>query len=142
MKKFLSLGLIVFVLLLAGCNSDTAMKDGFYTAQMANPYYGWKEYLCIMVKNNTIVYAEYNAKDPSGYIKSWDNSYMKNMIVVDKTYPNEYTRNYVAQLMKSQNPETVDVISGATGSGDNFLKLSTAVINQAKNGDTNVILVE
>ncbi len=142
MKKFLSLGLIVFVLLLSGCNSNTAMKDGFYTAQMANPYYGWKEYLCIMVKNNTIVYAEYNAKDPSGYIKSWDNSYMKNMIVVDKTYPNEYTRNYVAQLRKSQKPETVDVISGATGSGDNFLKLSTAVINQAKNGNTSTVFVE
>jgi len=118
------------------------MKDGFFTAEMeAYDEYGWKEYLCIMVKNNTIVYAEYNAKDPSGYIKSWDNTYMKQMSVISGTYPNEYTRKYVSQLIDMQGVNGIDTISGATGSGINFLKLSAAVIEQAKKGDSSVIAV-
>ena len=48
------------------------MHDGFYTAEMADYSHGWKEYLCILVKNDRIVYAEFNAKDPSGYIKAWE----------------------------------------------------------------------
>lgn len=143
MKKF---ALIIFLLLtalsLSGCSAGSKMKDGFYTAEMSDYSHGWKEYLCIMVKDGTIVYAEFNAKDASGYIKAWDNAYMRNMAPVSGTYPNEYTRNYVAQLLESQTPDTIDTISGATSSGDNFKKLSEAVIIQAKKGDSNVIIVE
>jgi len=117
------------------------MKDGFYTAEMQDYSYGWREYLCIMVKNNAIVFAEFNAKDPSGYIKSWDNTYMRDMLPTDKTYPNEYTRNYTAQLINIQNPN-VDVMTGATGSADNFKKLTAAVIEQAKKEDHNTIIVK
>ncbi|MCI8341696.1 MAG: FMN-binding protein, partial [Firmicutes bacterium] len=104
--------------------------------------HGWKEYLCIMVKNDKIVYAEFNAKNSSGYIKSWDNAYMENMGTVSGTYPNEYTRYYVAQLIESQSPEGVDILTGASSSGNNFSKLSTAVINQAVAGNPDVALVE
>lgn len=142
MKKFIFLGLFCITILFCGCGSGSKMKDGFYTAEMSDFSHGWKEYLCIMVKNDTIVYAEFNAKDPSGFIKAWDNAYMKNMASVTGTYPNEYTRNYVAQLIGTQNPGDVDAISGASSSGGNFLKLSTAVIEQAKKGDSNTVIVE
>lgn len=77
MKKYFCMMLIVITLLISGCGSK--MKDGFYTAEMSDYSFGWKEYLCILVKDGDIVYAEFNAKDPSGYIKSWDNAYMENM---------------------------------------------------------------
>ena len=82
--------------------SNTALKDGFYTAEMSDFSHGWKEYLCIMVKDDSIVYAEFNAKNKGGYIKAWDNAYMQNMASVQGTYPNEYTRKYVAQLIEAQ----------------------------------------
>ena len=94
-----------------------------------------------VVKNDRIVYAEFNAKDPSGYIKAWDNTYMQNMKSVEGTYPNEYTRKYVAQLLEKQTPDEVETISGATHSGDNFLKLSAAVIEQAMKGDSAISIV-
>lgn len=142
MKKYICLGLLFITLLLSGCSSKSEMKDGFYTAEMSEYSFGWKEYLCIMVKDNTIVYAEFNAKDPSGYIKAWDNAYMQKMASATGIYPNAYTRNYVSQLIETQNPAMVDAISGASSSGGNFLKLSEAVMNQAIKGDPNTIKVE
>ncbi len=142
-KLICTLFIMLLILCLSGCSSkNNGMKDGFYTAEMSEYSHGWKEYLCIMVKNDTIVYAEFNAKNPSGYIKAWDNAYMKNMYTVNGTYPNEYTRNYVAQLIETQNPDQVDTISGASNSADNFDRLSRAVIEQAKKGDSATIVVE
>lgn len=141
MKKIICIVLFSAVLLCSGCGADK-MKDGFYTAEMSDFSHGWKEYLCIMVKNDKVVYAEFNAKDPSGYIKAWDNAYMKNMNSVSGTYPNEYTREYVAQLIETQNPKEVDMVTGASHSGGNFAKLSAAVVEQAKSGNSEVKVVQ
>ena len=134
--------LLLLVLFQVGWGRNDKMKDGFYTAEMSDYSHGWKEYLCIMVKDGIIVYAEFNAKNQSGYIKAWDNAYMQNMVSVSGTYPNEYTRNYVAQLIEVQNPKNIDAISGASNSGSNFIKLATAVINQAIEGDAATIVVK
>lgn len=144
MKKAMCVSLILIAMLLglSGCGSKDKMKDGFYTAEMSDFSHGWKEYLCIMVKNDKVVYAEFNAKDPSGYIKAWDNAYMKNMAPVAGTYPNEYTRKYVAQLIETQDPDKLEVVTGASHSGSNFDKLSAAVIAQAKEGNSEVKIVE
>ena len=119
---------LLAAVLLYGCGSEAKMKDGFYTAEMADYNYGWREYVCIMVKNDRIVSVEFNAKNPSGYIKAWDNSYMKNMAPVSGTYPNEYTRLYAAQLLEQQEDFQLDAITGATSSGYNFEKMAAAVI--------------
>ena len=140
MKKYFCMMLIVMTLLISGCGSK--MKDGFYTAEMSDYSFGWKEYLCILVKDGDIVYAEFNAKDPSGYIKSWDNAYMENMGTLSGTYLNEYTRYYVAELIESQNSEDIDTLTGATTSGSNFTRLAAAVTKQAVRGKSTTIIVE
>lgn len=140
MKKYFCMMLIVMTLLISGCGSK--MKDGFYTAEMSDYSFGWKEYLCILVKDGDIVYAEFNAKDPSGYIKSWDNAYVENMGTLSGTYPNEYTRYYVAELIESQNSEDIDTLTGATTSGSNFTRLAAAVTKQAVRGKSTTIIVE
>ena len=142
MNKKILLGLFLLALLLQGCGSQPKMQDGFYSAEMSGYSHGWKEYVCIMVKDSKIVYTEFNAKDPSGYIKAWDNAYMRNMLAGSDTYPNDYTRSYVAQLISAQNPEEVDTVTGASHSGSNFAKLSVAVIQQALKGDSATVVVE
>ena len=87
MNKKILLGLLILTFLLQGCGSKTGMQDGFYSAEMSGYSHGWKEYVCIMVKGGKIVYTEFNAKDPSGYIKAWDNAYMQNMASVSGTIP-------------------------------------------------------
>ena len=78
-KKLLLLSMLVFLaaLCLSGCGSG--LKDGYFTAEMSEFSHGWKEYLRIQVKHGTVVSAEFNAKNESGFIKAWDNAYMKNM---------------------------------------------------------------
>ena len=101
MKRILS---FVLALLLAAsltaCGSETALQDGYYTAQAAEFSHGWKEYITILVKDGSIISVEYNAENASGFIKSWDNAYMQNMLHSNGTYPNEYTRNYAGQLLR------------------------------------------
>ena len=93
-NRIVWLATIALCLCLTGCGSEKGMKNGYYTAEMKEYDYGWKEYVCIFVKNNTIVSIEFNAKNASGFIKAWDNAYMENMKPVSGTYPNEYTRLY------------------------------------------------
>lgn len=142
-RKFAVLLAAIFCLCLAGCGSTSgAMNDGYYTAEMKDYSHGWKEYVCILVKNDRILSIEFNAKDPSGFIKAWDNAYMENMKTVNGTYPNEYTRLYGSRLIESQDIEEVDIVTGATSSGGNFYKLVEAAMEQAREGDAEVAVVE
>ena len=141
-KKIMLLSAVILSLCLAGCGSEKGMKNGYYTAEMKEYDYGWKEYVCIFVKNDKIVSIEFNAKNPSGFIKAWDNAYMENMKPVSGTYPNEYTRLYGTRLLESQDIEAVDAVSGATSSGEHFYKLVNAAMEQAREGNSEVAVVE
>ena len=145
MKKKIAVGLILVILVFVIWivqRSPKGMKDGYYTAEMAEfDDFGWKEYLCIQVKKGKIVSAEFNARNASGYIKAWDNSYMENMLSVSGTYPNKYTREYVQKLLDQQTDNEIDAISGASNSGNNFKKLAAVVVEQAKKGDSDTKII-
>lgn len=137
MKRILSriLVLLLLVMSLTASSEETAgLQDGYYTAQAADFNFGWKEYITIMVKGGDIVSVEYNAENPSGFIKSWDNAYMQTMLHAQGTYPNEYTRYYAGEA-------PIDVISGASTSWGSFQKLSAAVLEQARQGDSGIAVV-
>ena len=145
MKRILSRILILLLLIMAltACGSEetTGLQDGYYTAQAADFNFGWKEYITIMVKGGDIVSVEYNAENPSGFIKSWDNAYMQTMLHSNGTYPNEYTRYYASQLLEGQGEVPIDAISGAGSSWGSFQKLSAAVLEQARQGDSSIAVV-
>ena len=145
MKRLPSL--ILFLLLLAmlsltACSGKTGLQDGYYTAQAADFNFGWKEYITIMVKGGSIVSVEYNAENASGFIKSWDNAYMQTMLHSNGTYPNEYTRYYANQLLERRRDDDIDALSGATSSYGSFQKLSEAVLEQARKGDSDIVVVD
>jgi major membrane immunogen (membrane-anchored lipoprotein) len=142
MKRFFALFFILAVLL-ASCSQNTSvLHDGYYTAEAAEfDSHGWKEFITICVSNGRIITVEYNAKNPSGFIKSWDMDYMRHMGAVSGTYPNDYTRVYARELLAKQNPE-VDVLTGATESYEKFKQLAAAVLEQAKTDNARVAMVE
>ncbi len=143
MKRIFCLILVLlFIVSLTACGEKTGLQDGYYTAQAAEFDYGWKEYITIMVKDNSIVSVEYNAENASGFIKSWDNAYMQIMLHSNGTYPNEYTRNYANQLLNSQQENKIDALAGATTSYHSFQKLAAAVLEQARKGDSSIVLVD
>ena len=129
-------------LLLTACGNQAGLQDGYYTAQASEFSHGWKEYITILVKGGSIVSVEYNAENASGFIKSWDNTYMQNMLQVSGTYPNEYTRYYANQLLEGQGEEGIDALSGATSSYGSFQILSQAVLEQARMGDSSIVIVD
>ncbi len=143
MKQIKTVGIILLTtVLLVGCGTkQPKMHDGSYTAQMLEYSNGWREYVTITVENGEIVTTEYNAENASGFIKSWDNDYMKRMKLAKGTYPNEYTRLYAAQLTGQTKAPKIDVITGASHSGENFQRLSYAVVEQAIKGDSAIVLL-
>ena len=136
------LSLLLTVSLLTACGDHAELQDGYYTAQASEFSHGWKEYITVLVKGGDIVSVEYNAENASGFIKSWDNAYMQNMLHSNGTYPNEYTREYAGQLLEKQATDQLDALSGATASYNSFQKLATAVLEQAKQGDSSVVYVD
>jgi major membrane immunogen (membrane-anchored lipoprotein) len=143
-RLFLGAALAIAVLSSAACASNAqGMRDGYYAAEAASfDAHGWKEFISIYVSNNKIISIEYNAKNASGFIKSWDTEYMRAMNRSDANYPNKYTRYYAARLLDEQNPDLVDAISGATHSHVSFQLLAKAAIVQAKAGDKQVALID
>lgn len=148
MRKSRICGIILCMflcMLCFGCGSDKETdgqwKDGYYTAIMEDYDFGWKEFVTICVMDNKIVSVEYNAKNASGFIKSWDIAYMRNMNPVSGTYPNRYTRTYAAELLEEQSADDIDLITGATSSGNNFRKLAAAVLENARTGNTEIAVV-
>lgn len=144
MKRIVAilLSLLLAVPALTACGSQAKLEDGYYTAQMSEFSHGWKEYITILVKGGSIVSVEYNAENASGFIKSWDNAYMQNMLHTSGTYPNEYTRFYAAQLLERQEADRIDALSGATSSYGSFQKLAAAVLEQARKGDSSIVFVD
>ena len=139
--------LLVPILSFSGCDNTSAnsktLKNGYYIAEMKDfDSYGWKEFVSIYVNNGHIVTVEYNAKNLSGFIKSWDPAYMRDMNAVDHTYPNKYTREYAFALLNFQDIDRIDVVSGATHSYHTFILLATEVIEQARTGNKQIALVE
>lgn len=133
------------VSVLSACTQQqgNVMQDGYYTAEHAAfDDHGWKEFLTICVRSGKIVTVEYNARNASGFIKSWDMSYMGQMNAVTGTYPNRYTRTYAADLIRTQQGDQIDALTGATHSYTSFKSLANAAIANAKAGDTALALVE
>lgn len=142
-RKLLILLVSLFTGLLAvSCGKEEGLKNGYYTAEMSEYSHGWKEHVTICVMENRIVSVEYNAENESGFIKSWDIAYMKNMNGIMGTYPNKYTREYAEQLLENQSADNIDAVSGASTSGGNFVKLAAAVLEKAQNGDSTIAVVK
>jgi major membrane immunogen (membrane-anchored lipoprotein) len=130
-----------FLFLFQGCD-DKGMQDGYYTAEALNfDAHGWKEFVTVYIDNGSIVTVEYNAKNPGGFIKSWDPGYVREMEAVSGTYPDEYTRAYAASLLQWQTAEKVDALTGATESWVSFRLLAEAALNQSRRGEKQVALV-
>jgi major membrane immunogen (membrane-anchored lipoprotein) len=128
--------LYIFIFFLISCSdSKFSLKDGYYTAEAAEfDTHGWKEYVTIGVSLGRIVTIEYNAFNPSGFIKSWDMDYMRVMNAGDGTYPAAYARAFMRQLLANQGTANIDGLTGATNSYHSFIRLADAALESARQG--------
>ena len=143
-KGFFMIFLVLMIVLsISGCQKkESKLEDGYYTAEMSDYNKGWKEFVTIRISGGKIVTVEYNAKNASGFIKSWDIAYMRNMNDQKGTYPNRYTRTYAASFLAAQSDKGIDTVSGASSSGGNFQKMASLLMEKARRGDTSLGIVE
>jgi len=143
-RIFILMLLLMTALCAAACSRRAdGMLDGYYTAEMASfDEEGWKEFVTIYVKNNRMVTAKYDAMNESGFIRSWDSKYMREMNAVQSVYPTKYARLFLEGLLMRQDPEEVDCVTGATVSYRRFQRLAAAAIAHARAGDKTTAHVE
>ncbi|MDR2143103.1 MAG: FMN-binding protein [Treponema sp.] len=145
LSPFVLAGFFAVLALLPGCAKtrlNGTLMDGYYSAETSGfDSFGWKEFITIYVNGGRIVSVEYNGKNSSGLIKSWDPFYMRRMNEMDGTYPTEYTRVFSSSLISRQNPDSIDTVSGASTSHETFRLLAKAAIEQSKNGSRQVAVV-
>jgi major membrane immunogen (membrane-anchored lipoprotein) len=143
--------LTMLILLTASCSigegnagsGSQKLGDGYYTVEGTSyDSYGWKDYITIYVDNNNIATVEYDAKNASGFLRSWDMDYMRLMGVQSGIYPAVYSREYSAALLRLQGPEGIDALTGATESYNVFKILAETAISQARAHNKNVALVK
>lgn len=116
--------------------SSANLKDGQYSAEFDHvDGKGWKPFLNIEVKDGKITKADFNYKSPDGKLKTQDETYEKNMKAKNNLGPVEYVPKYNDNIIKKQSAD-IDVVTGATHSGDNVKVLLKALLDKAAKGDT------
>lgn len=118
------------------------MHNGYYSAR-ADSFApdGWKEFLTLYVHNDRIVTVEYNARNASGLVMSWDVRYLSRMKAALGMHPNQIIRDYIKELLNRQDPGIIRRVSGDTRFYDAFATLSSVAVAQAKKGDKTVLEV-
>ena len=141
--RFCITALVLWAFFTACSADDSSIKDGYYTAEAAEfDAHGWKEYVTICVSGGRIIFIEYNAFDPTGFVKSWDMNYMRVMNALHNTYPNAYTRYYGKQFLSSQGTGEIIPLSGASMSYESFIRLADAALENARQGNVETRLVQ
>jgi major membrane immunogen (membrane-anchored lipoprotein) len=121
---------------------DGPLNDGYYTAEAAHfDEQGWKEYITIYVFNGRIASAEYNSRNPRGFLRSWDMADKRRSILTTGTNQSIYSRHYTASLLNWQDPDKVPPLPGAVRGHRNFQRLAQAALKQARAGSRRVAFV-
>lgn len=136
--------LLLVVCVLAGCrHAPGEMRDGYYSAEFsAYDAEGWKDFITIYVSGNSIVTVEFNARNRSGFIRSWDLDYQRGRKVATGMSSARYSRTYAEDLRSRQDPDRVLPLFQAEQRHRVFQLLARAAIAQARAGDKRVAFVD
>lgn len=122
--------------------TSTTLQDGSYTAEVSDAYaassgHGWKEYLKITVANNQIENVEFDAlKDNKKKSEASAEEYPMT------PPPSEWIPKINDAIRAAEMPEAMDTVSGATMSSGIARKLYAAVLEAAREGKTETVVIE
>lgn len=162
MRKFLSMLTLSSALLLTACGNDTAdveedvveddteevvtedgLQDGDYRIEDAElGETGWKEALEMTVANGEITDATWESLNEDGENKLEDEDYQETMTETDGVGPQDFIPALEDDFVDKQDPADVEIISGATGTSEKFQEYAQQLVDAAKEGNTETIVVE
>ena len=118
------------------------LKDGTYKLEEKNYENGYRVVFDMTVKDGKITKSNYDYLNEDGKTKQKDADYEKNMKEKTKTGPKEYIPALNKSLEQTQNPDSVEVVTGATHSSESFKNYSQQLVQAAQAGDTNTIEID
>lgn len=119
------------------------LQDGTYTLVEKNfDTRGWKTEFSITVVDGKITESAYENVNEAGDKKSEDATYQENMVAKVGIGPADYFPQLNNQLVEKQDPEAVEVVTGATNSSDTFKKYAPMLVEAAEAGDTTLIEID
>ncbi|WP_353892760.1 hypothetical protein PRVXH_002133 [Proteinivorax hydrogeniformans] len=114
-------------------DQDLPVDDGEYVAVRPRDARGWQPQLRLDISEGEIVKVEYDEYDIENNSKLDDDEYIENW---QNRYPDVDPLALIAtmedQLLERQNPNDIDIATGATGSYANFVKLSNLALGKAR----------
>ena len=145
-KKFFALILSTLVasnFVSCGTSNESKLKDGDYTVETSEAdEHGYKAKLSIKISDGKITEAKYNEfNSETNAMKREDKGYNEKMTEVSGIGPAEYEPKLEKALIEKQSSD-IDVITGATGSSNQFKKLAEKVLKNAEEGKTEATLVD
>lgn len=171
-KKKIVTGITMLVLsglVLAGCSSDNeksttsssstttsstskttessasagmTLKDGTYKLKELNDNNGYHANFSIVVKDGKISESNFDYLNADGKSKKDDADYNKNMKAKSGISPREYIEKFNEELVSTQNPSNIEVVTGATHSFHSFQNYAQQLIQAAQSGDTKEIEID
>ncbi|MFL2100814.1 FMN-binding protein [Desemzia sp. FAM 23991] len=158
MKKLFSVSTLTLAsaLVLAACGSseeatessesaasEGGLQDGTYTLVEKNlDENGWKTDFSITVKGGEITESNYENVNEAGDKKSEDEAYQERMSEVSGVGPVEYFPQLNEQLVETQDPAAVEVVTGATHSSESFKEYAQQLVDAAEEGNTDTIEID
>lgn len=120
------------------------LQDGTYTLVEKNlDENGWKTEFSITVAGGEITESNYENLNEAGEKKTEDEEYQAAMSEkTDGVGPQEYIPELNNQLVETQDPAAVEVISGATHSSDSFKEYAQQLVDAAAEGKTETIEID
>ena len=121
--------------------SSTAatLVDGNYTAEGEYDERGYKIVHTITVKDGKITESKFDYSKEDGQLKSEDQEYNDNMKSKAGVSAAEAIEELNAQLVETQDVSKVEVVSGASGTTDDFVKSIEAFLAAAAEGNTETV---
>lgn len=152
-KTGLKLASVVFAstFILTACGSEETksstesvkLEDGHYILEEKNlDDNGWSVVFNMTTEGGKITESDYDYVNDAGDLKSKDAEYQKVMEEKVGTGPVEYIPVYNKALVDTQDPSSVEVISGATHSHDLFVEYAQQLVDAAAEGKTETIEID
>ena len=150
MKKLLAGLSLSTVLLLSACGADApeetvegGLQDGTYAVEELNfGGTGWKEGLEIVVADGKITDATWSSVNEAGELKIEDDNYQETMTETDGVGPQDFIPALEDSLVDTQNPDDVEVVTGATSTSEKFKDYADQLVAAAEEGNTDTIEVD
>lgn len=133
-RKTLIFGIVLILVLtmVVGCQQDSKVKykDGNFTAESQPDERGWKGVIEIEVEDGKIVEVDYDEINEEGQKKSEDEEYVKAMEGASGVTPENAYEQLENALIKTQDPDKIDGVSGATSSSESFKRLAKEALKE------------